>query len=129
MFRRINLIIQNVILVEPVNRNINQNIKNMLTIIEEHDISIGWLFIEAIVYLLYNLMITSYEYAIWSLGKPIYTIQHIQKVCSSIHYNIYPREYRCYMYRELFKTLIIDISRAIVMFYIYYKIQRMLLWK
>ena len=128
MFESINLILNEFNRPEYANLHTNQYVRILSDIIETNNIDLKWLFFETFLYLLYSLITGFYNYTLNSLCKPIETIRHIQRFRSTIHFQIYPEDYRYHIYRQLFKTLLFDIIRAIVVFFIYFEIQKMLMW-
>jgi hypothetical protein len=129
MFERMNMIIYELYDSQHINLTINQHAVRLLHIIKTNNINLMSLLFEAIIYLLYSLVTSVYSYTIWCLCKPFQTMKDIQKVYYRIHYNIYPQEYRSHLYKLLFKTLIIDIIRTIIVAVLYFNIQRMFMWK
>lgn len=111
-----------------VNIPINQGIIHIGNIIELNNISLKWILFETFIYVIYSNIKYLYNYTIWSLCKPVQTIQNINRVCSTVHYQVIPKEYRCYMYRQLLKTLAIDFIRMCIVAFIYFKIQLMFMW-
>ena len=91
MFENTNLALN--ILNEPQHRDISLNrlIILLAHIIEEHNINVFTFFLEAILYLIYTTIISLYKYTIWSLCKPFERIKDIQKIYSTIRFQIYPQ--------------------------------------
>jgi hypothetical protein len=115
---------------------INQHVVLIANTIESNNISVSRLLFEMIAYIIYVIVtslyviVTSlYTYTIWSIYNPIQTIQNINRMCSTVHYQIIPQEHRYYIYKQLFKTLIIDLIRMCIVGFIYFNIQRMCMWK
>lgn len=128
MFENINIIIDAINQPQNMDNSINQNIRVVCDIVDEHNMKLAWLLIEMIVYIIYGSIRTFYTYTLWSLCKPVQTIQFINKVFSSVQYQIYPAEIRHSMYKDLFKTLLFDIIRAFTSFYVYFQIQKLFIW-
>jgi hypothetical protein len=108
---------------------INQHVILIANTIDSNHISASRLLFEMIAYIIYVIITYTYNYTIWSLCKPFQTIQNINRVCSTVHYQIIPQEHRYYIYKQLFKTLIIDLIRMCIVGFIYFKIQNIFLWK
>ena len=128
MFENIHIIIDALNQPQHIDNSINQDIRLICDIVDEHNMNIPWLLFEIIVYIIYTSITSFYTYTLWSLCKPVQTIQLINKVFSSVHYQIYPAESRHSMYKYLFKTLLFDIIRAPIVFYIYFQIQKRFMW-
>jgi hypothetical protein len=128
MFENIHIIINTINQPQNMDNSINQNIRVVCDIVDEHNMKLAWLLIEMIVYIIYGSIRTFYTYTLWSLCKPVQTIQFINKVFSSVQYQIYPAEIRHSMYKDLFKTLLFDIIRAFISFYVYFQIQKLFIW-
>ena len=128
MFENIR-IIENV-LNNPQHRDLtmNQYIIQVANIIELNHISLKWLFFEMIAYIIYITITSLYTYTIWSMCNPFQTIQSINRMRMTVHYQIIPQEYRCYMYRRLLKMFVFDLIRAGTVGFIYFKIQQMCMW-
>ena len=128
MFENIQLIIN--ILNDPqfVNLSINQAVIHIANVIELNNLSLKWLLFEMFIYTIYTIITSLYNYTIWSLIKPFQTIQSINRMRSTVHYQIIPRDYRCYMFRRLLKMFAFDLIRAGSVGYIYFKIQQMFMW-
>jgi hypothetical protein len=125
MFSNVQLILNALNDPQFPNLSINQAVIRIVNVIELYNLSLKWLLFEMIIYIIYTTITSLYTYTIWSLSKPFETIQDINRMCSTVHYQIVPREYRCYMYRQLLKTLILDLIRMCIVLYIYFKIQLM----
>ena len=128
MFENSHLIINTIHQPQNIDNSINQNIRLICDIVDEHNMNVPWLLFEIIVYIIYTSIILCHRYTLWSLCKPVQTIQFINKVLSTVNYQIYPAEIRHRMYKELFKTLLFDIIRAVIAFYIYFQIQKRFMW-
>ena len=107
---------------------LNQGIKLVVDIIDSNNISLKWLMFETFIYCIYLSIKGIWNYTNWSICKPVQTIQSINRICSSVQFQIIPRKFRCYMYGQLLKTLVIDLIRTCIVGFIYFKIQQMLMW-
>ena len=107
---------------------LNQGIKLVVDIIDSNNISLKWLFFETFIYCIYLSIKGIWDYTNWSLEKPIQTIQSINRISSSVHFQMVTWEYRYRMYGQFMKTLLIDLIRICIVGFIYFKIQRMLMW-
>ena len=128
MFGNIQLILN--LLDDPQFRNlsINQAVIQIITIVELNNLSFKWLIFEMFVYTLYVIITSLYTHTIWSICKPVQTIQSINRLCSTVHYQIIPKEHRYYLYIQLLKTLVIDLIRMCIVVFVYFKIQQMFMW-
>ena len=128
MFENIQLILNALNDPQYTNLSINQMVVHVANVIELNNISLKWLLFEMFIYTIYIIITSLYTYTIWSICKPVQTIQSINRILSTVHYQMIPQEHRYYMYRQLLKTLVIDLIRAGFIGYIYFKIQQMLMW-
>lgn len=128
MFENIHIIINTINQPQHIDSSINQNIRVILNVVDEYNMNIPWLLFEMIIYIIYKSITSWYTYTLWSLCKPVQTFQFINKVISSVHFQIYPAEIRHSMYKKLFKTLLFDIIRVVITFYIYFQIQKLFIW-
>ena len=129
MFETTRLIINRMANLENGNLTLNQRILILCAIIDESNINLLWLLFEIIVYCIFESITGLYNYILWGLIKPFQTLQHIRKICSTVHYQIYPAHIRNHMYIQLFKILIYDVIRAIILFIVYFQIQKLFMWK
>lgn len=106
----------------------NQCIILMADIIDSNNISLKWLVFETFIYCIYLSIKGIWNYTNWSLEKPIQTIQNINRISSSVHFQMVPWDYRYCMYGQFIKTLLIDLIRTCIVGFIYFKIQQMLMW-
>lgn len=128
MFENIQLILNALNDPQYTNLSINQMVIHVANVIELNNLSLKWLLFEMFIYIIYVIITYLYTYTIWSLIKPFQTIQIINRMCSTVHYQIIPRDYRCYMFRRLLKMFVFDLIRAGSVGYIYFKIQQMFMW-
>lgn len=128
MFENVHLILNALNDPQYMNLPINQTVIHIANVIELNDLSLKWLLFEMFIYTIYVIITSLYNYTIWSLIKPFQTIQSINRILSTVHYQMIPQEHRYCMYRQLLKTLVIDLIRAGFIGYIYFKIQQMLMW-
>jgi hypothetical protein len=125
MFENIQLILNALNDPQYTNLSINQMVIHVANVIELNNLSLKWLIFEMFVYILYVIMTSLYTHTIWSICKPVQTIQSINRLCSTVHYQIIPKEHRYYLYRQLLKTLVIDLIRMCIVVFLYFKIQQM----
>jgi hypothetical protein len=128
MFENVHLILNALNDPQYTNLSTNQMVIHVANVIELNNLSLKWLLFEMFIYTIYVIITSFYTYTIWSICKPVQTIQSINRMCSTVHYQIIPKEYRCYMYRQLLKTLVIDFIRLCIIGFIYFKIQKMFMW-
>ena len=128
MFSNIQLILNALDDPQFMNISINQAIVQIVNVIELNNLSLKWVLFEMIIYTIYVIIASVYTYTIWSICKPVQTIQSINRMCSTVHYQIIPKEHRYYMYRQLLKTLVIDLIRMCIVGFLYFKIQQMCKW-
>lgn len=128
MFENIQLILNALNDPQYTNLSINQMVIHVANVIELNNLSLKWLIFEMFVYILYVIITSLYTHTIWSICKPVQTIQSINRLCSTVHYQIIPKEHRYYLYRQLLKTLVIDLIRMCIVVFLYFKIQQMFMW-
>jgi len=128
MFENVQLILNTLDDPQFINLPINQMVIHTVNVIELNNLSLKWLLFEMIIYTIYVIITSLCTYTIWSICKPVQTIQSINRLCSTVHYQIIPREYRSYMYKQLFKALAIDLIRICIVGFIYFKIQQIFMW-
>ena len=128
MFENVHLILNALNDPQFPNLSINQAVIHIANVIELNNISLKWLLFEMIIYVIYTTITSLYAYTIWSLIKPFDTIRSINRMCSTVHYQIIPKEHRYDMYRQRLKTLVLDLIRMCIVAYLYFKIQLMFMW-
>ena len=128
MFENIQLILNALDDPQYTNLSTNQMVIHVANVIELNNLSLKWLIFEMFVYILYVIITSLYTHTIWSICKPVQTIQSINRLCSTVHYQIIPKEHRYYLYRQLLKTLVIDLIRMCIVVFLYFKIQQMFMW-
>jgi len=126
MFERVHLVLQNL---EP-NESVNENVVRIIHIIENNNMNSMTFFLEVMLYIVYSTITGWYNYTLWSLEKPVHTLKNLYYVYKDIESRTdEDRNIKCDIYKRLLLTLIFDIIRFVIMFFIYYSLQIRLMWK
>ena len=126
MFERVHLVLQNL---EP-NESVNENVVRIIHIIENNNMNSMTFFLEVMLYIVYSTITGWYNYTLWSLEKPVHTLVNLYYVYKDIVSRTdEDRNIKCNIYKRLLLTLIFDIIRFVIMFFIYYSLQIRLMWK
>ena len=126
MFERVHLVLENL---DP-NGPVNDNVVRIIHIIENNNMNHMKFFLEVFLYIVYSTITGWYNYTLWSLEKPVHTLENLYYVYKDIEPRTDEQKNIKYaIYKRLLITLLFDIIRFVAMFYIYYSLQIRLMWK
>lgn len=126
MFERVHLVLENL---DP-NGPVNDNVVRIIHIIENNNMNNMKFFLEVMLYMVYSTITGWYNYTLCSLEKPVNTLTNLYYVYKDIEPRTDEEKNIKYaIYKRLLITLLFDIIRFVVMFFIYYSLQIRLMWK